>query len=167
MNHQAIIQLIIAYTLVGAFLFTVVITCLSLVGWIKLANSAQQQKLFSVLVVELVVGCLAFFFNFLTLNPTLAVKNIGDQAVVIHQKRIESLLTRIDALPPNKALQAETKASNLSSAQVNAAVEARDPAKLRERDPAAAKAILKMRLVLGDRSPSDIDAWEKIINEPQ
>src|SRR6266403_1628301 len=44
-DHQELIRLTIAYTLAGAFVFTVVITCLSLVGWIRFADKKQQQKL--------------------------------------------------------------------------------------------------------------------------
>lgn len=54
-DHQIAVQLIIAYTLVGAFVFTMVITCGSLVGWITFSDVTQQQKLFVVLIVELVV----------------------------------------------------------------------------------------------------------------
>ena len=46
-DHQELIRLTIAYTLAGAFVFTVVITCLSLVGWIRFADKKQQQKLFT------------------------------------------------------------------------------------------------------------------------
>lgn len=33
--HQDVIRLIIGYTFAGAIVFTVVVTCLSLVGWIQ------------------------------------------------------------------------------------------------------------------------------------
>jgi peptidoglycan L-alanyl-D-glutamate endopeptidase CwlK len=68
-THVAIFKLIIGYTLVGAFLFTVVVTCLSLVGIIRFANSSQQRKLFTVLVVELVAIALGAFSNLLVLSP--------------------------------------------------------------------------------------------------
>ncbi|MCD4657095.1 MAG: hypothetical protein K8S87_06080 [Planctomycetes bacterium] len=67
--HAQIIELIIAYTLVGAFVFTVIVTLLSMVGWIKFADKAQQTKLFSILIVELIIGVLGFFFNFLNYSP--------------------------------------------------------------------------------------------------
>ena len=68
--HAQVIQLIIAYTLVGAFVFTVIVTLLSMVGWIKFADKAQQTKLFSILIVELIIGVLGFFFNFLNYSPS-------------------------------------------------------------------------------------------------
>ncbi|MBX3479080.1 MAG: M15 family metallopeptidase [Caulobacter sp.] len=71
-----IIKLIIAYTLVGAFVFTVVATCGSLVGLIKFADNGQQKKLFAVLVVELVVICVGAFANLLNLNPIATANDI-------------------------------------------------------------------------------------------
>jgi len=48
--------LVIGWTIVGAFLFTTVITCLSLIGWVKFADAKQQRKLFSALIIEVVVA---------------------------------------------------------------------------------------------------------------
>ncbi len=185
MDHQVIIQLIVAYTLVGAFIFTVVVTCLSLVGWIKLADAGQQQKLFTVLVVELVVGCLAFFLNFLTFNPAVVAKQIGDQAVVLHQDRLRSLLARIDGLPMEKMRQVgATLAAPLplldkaivSEAAEDIPIESAHPAPdayaeagkaaCAEADQTVAREILKMQIVLGARSAADVDAWEKLIGPP-
>lgn len=67
--HASIIKLVIAYTLLGAFIFTVIITCLSLIGKVTFADPKQQNKLFSTLVVELVVICLGAFSNFLNFAP--------------------------------------------------------------------------------------------------
>jgi len=68
-SHAEIIQLVIAYSLTGAFLFTFVITCLSLLGWLKFADLKQQKKLFYILVVELVTICMGSFSGFLNLHP--------------------------------------------------------------------------------------------------
>jgi hypothetical protein len=84
-NHLQIIQLIIAYTLVGAFVFTVVITCMSLVGWIKFANKKQQQKLFAALIIQLVIGCVGFFTQLLKFNPTTVANELVEQGKAIHQ----------------------------------------------------------------------------------
>ena len=48
--------LVIGWTLVGGFVFTVVLTLLSLPGWIRFADKKQQQKLFAAIVLELLVG---------------------------------------------------------------------------------------------------------------
>jgi len=77
-SHLEIIQLILAYTLTGAVIFTVVTTCASLVGWIKFADPKQQNKLFYLLVVELV---------------TVAVASIHKSSNLI-QLRLEKTLQR-------------------------------------------------------------------------
>ena len=68
-THRQIIQLILAYSLTGAFVITLILTLLSLVGVIKLANEAQQTKLFSVLIIELAVVVVGFFGNFIKFDP--------------------------------------------------------------------------------------------------
>ena len=55
----------VAYSLAGAFVFTVVVTCLSLIGWVEFKVAEQQKKLFSILIVELVIVCVGFFAGLL------------------------------------------------------------------------------------------------------
>ncbi|MBA7679839.1 hypothetical protein ES703_88144 [subsurface metagenome] len=90
MNHPQLIQLIIAYSLAGAFVFTVIVTCLSLVGWIKFSDTKQQQRLFTVLIVELVVVCVGFFAGFLRFDPTKVVAEIVEET----QSRREASLIK-------------------------------------------------------------------------
>ncbi|MGK0456563.1 MAG: hypothetical protein ACJAT5_001121 [Lentimonas sp.] len=78
MLHQSIIQLIIAYTLVGAFIFTVVITCLSLVGLVKFADKKQQNRLFQTIIVEVAVISVTFFGDYLKFNPSEVEKTIRE-----------------------------------------------------------------------------------------
>jgi hypothetical protein len=68
--------LIVAYTLTGALVFTVVITSLSLVGWIRFADNAQQKKLFSILAVELVLVSVGFFGGLLKFDPQQVERKI-------------------------------------------------------------------------------------------
>ena len=68
-GHVELIQLIIAYTLAGAFVFTVIATCLSLLGIVKFADQKQQQRLFTVLILELMAIGLGFFAGFLKFDP--------------------------------------------------------------------------------------------------
>jgi len=84
-NQVQIIQLIVAYTLVGAFVFTVAITCFSLVGWIKFANKKQQQKLFATLIIQLVIGCVGFFTQILQFNPKSVATELVEQGKAIRQ----------------------------------------------------------------------------------
>lgn len=62
-------KLVVGWTLVGGFVFTVFVTCLSLVGWIKFADPQQQKKLFQILIVELVIGLGAKFLGGVTFDP--------------------------------------------------------------------------------------------------
>ena len=94
--HTQIIELIIAYTLVGAFVFTVIVTLLSMVGWIKFADKAQQTKLFSILIVELIIGMLGFFFNFLQYNPSGVQEQIQDE--VRNESSMKTLSSYVQVL---------------------------------------------------------------------
>jgi hypothetical protein len=49
-------KLVVGWTIVGAFVFTMVVTLLSLVGWVKFADKSQQKKLFATLIVGVVVA---------------------------------------------------------------------------------------------------------------
>jgi hypothetical protein len=89
MPHVQIIQLIVAYTLAGAFVFTALITCLALVGVISLPEPSQQKKLFYVLLVELCIGCVGFFLDFLRFDARQVEKQIGADA--IEQREREQL----------------------------------------------------------------------------
>lgn len=68
--------MILAYTLTGPVIFTVVITCASLVGWIKFADAKQQSKLFYVLIVELIAVAVGFYSQNLMFNPVQVQGNI-------------------------------------------------------------------------------------------
>ena len=68
-QHIQIIKLTIAYTILGAFIFTAIITCLSMVGVVKFARPSQQSKLFATLIVEIVIVSVGAFSNLLKFNP--------------------------------------------------------------------------------------------------
>lgn len=51
-----LMQLVVGWTLVGGFVFTMAVTLLSMVGVVTFAERRQQRALFGVLVLELVVG---------------------------------------------------------------------------------------------------------------
>jgi len=75
--HREIIKLIVAYTLVGALVFTVAITCLSLIGLIEFADKKQQSKLFYALIIELVVLSVGFFGNYLSFDSRKAEEKVA------------------------------------------------------------------------------------------
>lgn len=72
-----LIKIIMAYTLVGVFIFTAVVTSLSLVGWVKFADKKQQQALFTALILEVVAVAVGFFGNILEFNPVKAENKIA------------------------------------------------------------------------------------------
>ncbi|GAB2559603.1 hypothetical protein [Spirosoma aerophilum] len=75
MNPQEILILILASALVVAFVFVLIITCLSLIGKARFINPNQQSKLFTVLIVQLVGICLfAFKKSFVDSIPTNPVE---------------------------------------------------------------------------------------------
>lgn len=71
-THSAIIQLIIAYTFIGGLIFTMVITCLSLIGLVTFSNKSQQNKLFGLLIVEFSIVSIGSASNFLIFDPKTA-----------------------------------------------------------------------------------------------
>ncbi len=61
------IQLVIAWTCVGVFVATAALTLLAVAGLIKLAEKKYTDRLFKVLLVEIVAICLAVFTGTLEL----------------------------------------------------------------------------------------------------
>jgi len=55
------IQLVIAWTCVGVFVATAIITLLALVGVIRLAEKKYLDRLFKVLILEIVGVCIGIF----------------------------------------------------------------------------------------------------------
>ena len=82
MEDQVIlIRYVVAWTLVGAIIFTTIATCASLVGWIKFASRKQQNALFAILIVELMGGSVAFFLDLIRIAPDQAAIELGSRAV--------------------------------------------------------------------------------------
>ena len=75
-QHIPIIKITIAYTILGAFIFTAVATCLSMVGVIKFAKPSQQTKLFTILIIQIVTVCIGAFSNLLQFNPREAQREV-------------------------------------------------------------------------------------------
>lgn len=85
--HQVIIGLAVAYTLLGAFIFTVAVVCLSLIGLVQFQNKKQQAILFGLLIVEL-VGVGLTYFNEL-LNTTKLEGVVLRNATELVTRKIE------------------------------------------------------------------------------
>jgi tetratricopeptide (TPR) repeat protein len=90
--HQTIIQIIVAYTLAGVFVFTAVVTALSLLGIVKFADKRQQRRLFQILICELVIGCVAFFIGWLKFDPRKASTQIAKEELSSRRKAFEEKL---------------------------------------------------------------------------
>lgn len=91
MNAE-IIQITFTYTILGVFVFTAIVTCLSLIGIIKFANPNQQKALFTALILEVAIGAVSFFNNSLMLDPN---------KVRIEIAKKQSIATAIGEYPSN------------------------------------------------------------------
>ncbi len=123
--HIQLIQLVVAYTLAGAFVFTVFVTCLSLVGWIKFANSKQQQKLFATLIVEVVAVSIGFFGGLLKFDPKQVQQNIEQVKLDEQVELLQKIYTSISGLKAetrdkNTAKQLEIFADRISAIATHA-----------------------------------------------
>ena len=78
--HKVVVQLMIAYTLAGAFIFTVIVTCLSLIGRAKIVHRSQQKKLFYAVVLEIIVIGVASFKGFINFSPEKVEKTAVAEA---------------------------------------------------------------------------------------
>lgn len=108
--YTELIQIIVAYTLVAVFVFTAIITSLSMVGVVKFAHSSQQKTLFKVLIVELVIVAVGFFGNILTFNPSEVRKNIVTNEFNSRRQIFEEKLSQA---------QKEYESGNLHQAYLN------------------------------------------------
>ncbi|WP_239292636.1 hypothetical protein [Candidatus Nitrotoga sp. 1052] len=70
------LKLILAYSLVAVFVFTAMVTSLSLIGWARFIDQDQQKTLFKVLIVEVAIVSVGFFANLLEFNPATAKNQI-------------------------------------------------------------------------------------------
>lgn len=95
--HKAIIELIISYAVVGVFVFTAITACLSMVFPAIIPDPKVRRNLFTLLILEIVAGCLGVFFNIFNFNPKKA------------QDQVEApLVANISALAEQKQTLATT-----------------------------------------------------------
>jgi hypothetical protein len=84
--HQNIIQLGVAYTLLGVFIFTAVATCLSLIGIVKIEKDFQK-KLFYGLIFETAIVAVTFFGGVLKFDPQEVYKQAEKDIIKSSQER--------------------------------------------------------------------------------
>jgi len=68
-NYGMIIKLVVFYSLTGAFVFTLIVTCLSMIGVIKTLDKTLKKTLYKVLIVEVCVAAVGAYANLLNINP--------------------------------------------------------------------------------------------------
>lgn len=145
-----LMQLVVGWTLVGGFVFTVVVTLLSMVGVVKFAEPKQQRLLFKVLVVELVVGlggkaAGAWRFDAQAVGADVYAEGALDGGAAVGEAWIASQVT--------------PEAAELSRAAVMSAVEG---LRLPERSAAEAR---RIELVEGLRVAPDMDAATRSLRD--
>ena len=91
------IQLVIAWTCVGVFVATAAITLLALVGVIRLAEKKYLDRLFKVLVLEIVGVCIAVFTGKIEL-PRAVEERVSRQGREAAVEAIEPELLRLSHL---------------------------------------------------------------------
>lgn len=144
--HIEIIKLVIAYSLVGSFLFTLVVTCLSLVNVIKSIDKKLKRKLINVLVVEVAVIAIGSFSNLLKLDAGTVSDNIRSDERDEVTSKILGTLPNLDSLSDSQILES----GNLNKIQsAFTAVNAINPGKIDPRLDSLVKSI-ERRPVLTD-----------------
>ena len=79
MNSQAqheMMKLMVSWTLIGAMIFTVIITLLSLAGFLAFSDNKQRNKLIYILVAQIAIVGLAFFTGIFQPAPGTAARGI-------------------------------------------------------------------------------------------
>jgi hypothetical protein len=135
-----IMKLVIAWTCVGVFIATAVITLLALVRVIALAEKKYLDRLFRLLIAEVVIVCVAFFGNWLR-TPAAVQEGIqtrtadavsSETARVMNERyapmvaEYQQYVARDAALQPAERLEKQTRL---------AAIRTLDPAAVRRARP--------------------------------
>lgn len=102
MDHKEIMTLIVGYTCVGVFVATAIITILSLVGLLRIDPDAKK-KLFSILVVEVVLIGVALWRDFITIDKNPLEAKI--ETLVAETTRSEELVEARRASPGDLSIK--------------------------------------------------------------
>jgi hypothetical protein len=144
------IQLVIAWTCVGVFVATAAITLLALVGVVKLAERKYLDRLFKVLVLEIVGVCIGIFTGKIELPATVEHRVAEKGETKGRERAVEAL--RPEMLRLSQAVEDRTKIierdrGNLQLTDVEAEA-LKQPAML---DPKVFDAALKSRIAVAPR----------------
>ncbi|MBX3444306.1 MAG: hypothetical protein KF774_18025 [Planctomyces sp.] len=80
MQHAEIVGLVVAYTLTGAFVFTVVVTCIALLIPSVIPSRNVRRALMGTLILEVAAGGVGYYLDFLKFNPKQVAQDIGGRA---------------------------------------------------------------------------------------
>ena len=145
-------QLVVGWTLVGGFVFTVIVTCLSLIGVVKFADPKQQGMLFKALVLQLVVGVGGKFAGALRFDAAAVGADVYAEGTLNGGAAVSEAL--IASMPTAEAVES-------SRAAVVGAVEGLSL-------PAASSAQIKrVELLEGLRVASDREALSRTLHDAQ
>jgi putative ubiquitin-RnfH superfamily antitoxin RatB of RatAB toxin-antitoxin module len=97
------LQLTIAWTCVGIFIATAIITLLALIGMLKLADKKYLDRLVKVLIVEVCAACVAAFTGQVEL-PSTVEKRVEDAG---HERAAKEIEPKVEAM--NTAIAAREK----------------------------------------------------------
>ncbi|HEX5135594.1 MAG TPA: hypothetical protein VFY93_01350 [Planctomycetota bacterium] len=92
------IQLVIAWTCVGVFIATALITLLALVRVIRLAEKKYLDRLFKALVLEIVAVCIGIFTGKIELPKAVEDRVMERGEVVGREKAVDTLRPEISRL---------------------------------------------------------------------
>ena len=98
--HIEIIQLSIAYTLAIVFIFTAIVTGLSLIGIVKFTYASQQKALFRVLIIELVIVSLGFFSGILKFDARQVQNQVVAKELNARKQSFEARLAAARTAAP-------------------------------------------------------------------
>ena len=99
MDHKKLAQVIIAGTLTAVFVFTAVITSLSLLGWVKFVDHDQQAKLFYVLIVDVITAGVVYFSGLLNSRTPAIRQEYQSDTMIPKSDKPEPTISQCFALP--------------------------------------------------------------------
>ncbi len=92
------IQLVVAWTCVGIFIATAVITLLALVRVIRLAEKKYLDRLFKALILEVVAICLGIFTGKIELPKRVETRYVNQGVDIGRVRTIEAIQPELQRL---------------------------------------------------------------------
>jgi hypothetical protein len=109
------LELVIAWTCVGVFIATALLTLLAVAGVIQLADKRYTDRLFKVLIVEIVGICIGAFTGSIELPSTVEERCVSvgrEQAIEKLEPELERVIER--AKEQGRLLERQARGETLS-----------------------------------------------------